>query len=77
MLPFLKKIKNQSGIAIQNRPPDEPEQDHPDAGIEACMSNLIDAMHSKDIKRAVEAYKDLKECDYEPESNEEGMNEAE
>lgn len=58
MLPFLNK-KNQSGITsivVKNRQPDETTQESDkDDPIHACASDLIEAVHSKDVKRAAEA----------------------
>lgn len=70
MLPFLKnKIKAQTGVMVENREPDQkPEseqQDNPDAALEACANDLINAIHSKDIKRVTQVLKDIKECSYE------------
>lgn len=47
-----------SGLIIKNRAPDqkpEENQEDKDAAIHACASDLIEAVHAKDIKRAAEA----------------------
>lgn len=51
MLPFLNKIKRQdSGMSVIERKPDEGKEESPDAGLEAVASDLSNAIHSKDIK---------------------------
>lgn len=67
MLPFLKdKIKSQTGVMIKNREPDQKDeseqQDNPDAALEACARDLINAIHSKDVNQVVQVLKDLEEC---------------
>ena len=61
MLPFLKnKQRTQTGIVQQVRSPDteeNQEDSNPDASIEACAQDLIDAVHAKDVKAASEAIK--------------------
>ena len=65
LLPFLKK-KNEasiSGLIIKHRTPDEApetqdEQADQSAAIEECASELIDAVHARDIKRVAAAFKD-------------------
>lgn len=62
MLPFLNnKDKSVAGLIIKNRSPDklEENQDDPAAGLKSCMTELIRAIHAKDVEAAVEAYKDL------------------
>jgi hypothetical protein len=68
MLPFLKKKDVAStGLIVKTRAPDEktdnPEesQDDTSAGSIACMQSLINAIHGRDAKGAVEAFKDLME----------------
>ena len=56
MLPFMNKIRRQdSGMSVIERKPDEGKEESPDAGIEAAASDLINAVHSKDTKAVVMA----------------------
>lgn len=58
-----------SGITIKVRQPDEMSEQSPDAGIEACMKDLISAIHANDIPAAVKAFKSAIECsESEPEA---------
>ncbi len=73
MLPFLRKKSeaSQPGIIMKTRTPDattEPEVgDESDHAIEAAASDLIDAVHSKDIKRTADAIKAAFEiCESQP-----------
>lgn len=63
MLPFLKP-KNQgvAGLSIKIRAPDKAEDseiseesDEKDTAIHACAQDLINAVHSRDVKSAAEA----------------------
>lgn len=56
MLPFLKTAAN-TGLSIKNRKPDQPadESSSDSAGLEVCAQDLINAIHSKDIKRVASA----------------------
>lgn len=56
-LPFLQK-KKIAGVIISHRKPDEASQEqnpNDDSGLEACASDLIDAIQSQDTKRAAAA----------------------
>jgi hypothetical protein len=61
-LPFLKKRQEGgvAGLIIKRRTPDEkpPGEDDNAAAIESCASELINAIHNKDIKAAAMALKD-------------------
>ncbi len=61
MLPFLSKNRPQSSLTIIDRKPDEGKEDSPDAGIEAAASDLINAIHSKDVKAVVSALRAVSE----------------
>lgn len=68
MLPFLKmKQKAVPGVIVEQRKPDE-QQDDPSAGAKACMSDLINAIHSRDTQGALDAYTALQDCAPEAES---------
>lgn len=56
LLPFLKA---KSSSAILDRAPDEqPEEENdPNAPIQACAQDLINAIHAKDVAGAAEAIK--------------------
>ncbi len=58
MLPFLKQ-KPVAGIIIAKRKPDGQNELEGDdsAPLEACASDLIQAIHAKDAKAAAEAFK--------------------
>lgn len=44
---------------IKERAPDMPDdQNDPDAALEACASDLIDAIHARDIKKAAQVMRD-------------------
>lgn len=69
MLPFLaNNRKQQAGVIIQERKPDEKPNDSEDmSGIEACAQDLMDAMKSSDVKKAAAALRAAFElCDMEP-----------
>lgn len=70
ILPFLKK-KPVSGLIVSSRTPDQ-KPDSDDQELDMHASNLIDAIHSKDIKRTVEALKNAFDCleSYSPEKEE-------
>lgn len=57
MLPFLKSRPQQSGMAVITRTPDDPNAASDDSGIEAAASDLISALHSKDVKATAAALK--------------------
>lgn len=59
ILPFLNKPKFQTGVIVKDRQPDEkPEQSDDSAdAIHACAQDLIEAVHSKNVKNAAEAIK--------------------
>ncbi len=52
-----KHKMSMGGITTIARKPDEDKPDSPDAGIEAAASDLINAIHSKDIKAVTAALK--------------------
>lgn len=54
------KVKAQTGIMVKERAPDSPqeEQNDPDAPLEACANDLIDAVHAKDVKKVAQVLKD-------------------
>jgi hypothetical protein len=56
ILPFLKHEPKSPGIAVVERKPDEGKED-PDAGLHACAQDLINAIHSKDMKAVAAALK--------------------
>lgn len=61
MLPFLKP-KTVAGLIISTRKPDgskteEHSEDNEDEGLDACASDLIKAIHAKDIKAVSSALK--------------------
>lgn len=62
MLPFLTKKQDgpaSSGLIIKTRTPDEaPAEDDSAAAIESCASELIRAVHAKDMKAVASALKD-------------------
>lgn len=60
MLPFLKnKIKPQVGVIVKQRAPDAAEdKNDPEAALEACAIDLIDAVHARDIKKVAQVLKD-------------------
>ncbi len=72
MLPFLKNKEksSQPGVIIKTRAPDEfdtEDQNDPDAAIEACAQDLINAIHAKDAKSVAQVIKDMFElADQEP-----------
>lgn len=82
MLPFLKNDKPQVG-GISNvitRPSDNPEENQDDSGLHACASDLIDAVHSKDIPGAAAAMRaafELLEQEPHDEADEHDMGEME
>jgi hypothetical protein len=61
VLPFLKKKyeAGMGGVIVKTREPDKTQENQEvneeDAAIEAVASDLIEAIHSKDVKRAAEA----------------------
>lgn len=58
ILPFLKKRPANAGLVIAQRAPDKSNtenQDDSSPAIEACVEDLITAIHSKDVKAAKEA----------------------
>jgi hypothetical protein len=59
LLPFLSKKRQNAGVIVQERAPDEkPEENQEDnSGIEACAKDLIDAVHAQNIKGAADAIK--------------------
>lgn len=65
MLPFLDKVKRQSGVIITNRQPDgdTPKEKSMDDtsmhAMEACARDLIRGVHTRDEKLVVEAMKSL------------------
>lgn len=66
MLPFLKSKKDAAvGLIVKTRAPDEKPQDEQeeqldsDAAMEACASELIRAIHSRDAKAVALALKDI------------------
>lgn len=72
MLPFMKP-KQQVGVIVKNRTPDAPVGDDTDnsssanEGLEAAATDLIRAVHSKDIKQVADALRAAFEiCDSEP-----------
>lgn len=60
MLPFLKK-KTEDGyspaLSIKTRTPDKTEENQEHAGIHACAQDLMDAIHSGDVKGVADALK--------------------
>lgn len=60
-MPFLKKDQVPPvGIEIQTSEPDGSEaQNDPDAGHLAAASEIMDAIHSKDVQRLADALKDM------------------
>lgn len=60
LLPFLKQSqeKQQSGVIVKTRTPDEVPEISEDSGIEACAQEIIDAIHARDSKRLASALKD-------------------
>lgn len=72
MLPFIKKkqASRQTGVIIENRAEEQPEQDLSGAAIEACAMELIIALHTKDVKAVAEALKNAFEILESGESNE-------
>jgi hypothetical protein len=63
-LPFLKSKAQSAGVIVSHRKPDTAEAERHDednkeendnAGLEACASDLIEAVHSRDNKRAASA----------------------
>lgn len=60
MLPFLRKKNEhaQTGVIVQTRNPHNTEEKQEDnTGIHACASDLIDAVHAKDIQGVADAMK--------------------
>lgn len=56
MLPFQKNKQGQvAGIIMKTREPDNKEESDNSSAIEACAKDLIEAVHSRDIKRVAEA----------------------
>lgn len=56
MLPFQKNKQGQVvGIIMKTREPDNKEENNNSHAIDACAKDLIDAIHTKDIKRVAEA----------------------
>lgn len=71
MLPFLKnKVRAQTGVMIKERAPDtsdKEETDYPEAALEACASDLIEAVHARDVAKVAQVLKDAFElCDIQP-----------
>lgn len=61
MLPFLKP-KLQTGLIVSTRKPDSDEPSEMDEAkdpIEECTEDLIKAVHSRDVKQAAKALKDV------------------
>lgn len=78
ILPFLKKnIKQQSGVIVHNRAPDESPTSEPDDSgdhaLEACAQDMIDAVHRRDAKAAASAMRAAFQC-LESEPHEEDEN---
>jgi hypothetical protein len=76
LLPFIKKPP-QTGLLIKLRPVDgkseSKEDEGDDSGLEACAKDLIDAIHSKDIKAVKAALKATFEiCDSSEDSEDSG-----
>lgn len=63
MLPFLKRQEaGSTGLIVKTRDPDkkpEENQDDSNPAAEACASELIRAIHSRDSKAVVAALKDV------------------
>lgn len=57
MLPFLSKPKSLGGTIVEKRTPDVPKPDSIDP-IEPFVSDLIDAIQSNDLSKAVQALRD-------------------
>ena len=59
MLPFLKNKIQSPGMIIETRKPDEnpsqEEESNDDEGLEMAAQDLIDAVHSKDVKGVASA----------------------
>jgi hypothetical protein len=58
VLPFLKSKKDGmvTGIIVKDRQPDEKtEENDKDSAIHACASDLISAVHSRDVEATAEA----------------------
>jgi hypothetical protein len=76
LLPFLKK-KPVAGLIIKTRESDKPEQENEqlnsEEALKACASDLIDAVHNRDIKAAADAMRAAFEC-LESEPHEENSN---
>ena len=54
MLPFLQKVKPQTGVVTQIRKPDQeqPEEDH---AMTACAQDLLEAIQANDRKALASA----------------------
>lgn len=84
MLPFMKKPQS-AGVIVKSRSADEPagklddaQDDGDDQGIEACASDILSAIESKDKKSLGKALKALFEiCDSMPHEEGEHTSEAE
>ena len=61
MLPFLKKHVKQSGVIVSERKPDQPHEveqaESEDYGLEACASDVMQAIEMKDKKALADAMK--------------------
>lgn len=60
MLPFLKnKEQSIAGVIIKNRKPDNSNESEElqSTSVEDCAKDLIEAIHSKDASKVVEAIK--------------------
>ena len=57
MLPFLKPKAQAAGIMTIERKPDSTDGESHDDGIDACSHDLIESVHSKNIKAVSAAIK--------------------
>lgn len=67
LLPFLKNKRKETGVIVQQRSPDMPEQESDDNGLEAAAQDILSAISSNDSKALAMAIKAAFEiCDSEP-----------
>lgn len=61
MLPFLLKKKQETGVVMKTRSPDEkPEENQEDdSGMEACAKELMSAVKADDHKAVARIIKDM------------------
>lgn len=65
MLPFLKQKPMATGLIVQTRKADgdaKPMEDDSDAAMEACASDIMRAIESKDHRGLAKAIRSAMEC---------------